>query len=362
MKPVFILDTNALLNDPRIVYTFPESLVVIPQTVLTELDKLKTTRTSKELLFRGREISRILFALSDRGNLSEGIPIENGSSLQVIALDKSKPLPESLSTKNSDDAILGLAFHLVKEYGQDNVTLITNDLNMLLKAQTLDIPVEQCQEVRGEKLRAFWQSIVARKRLILWAAVPIVLILAGIGIMSMFRVGPFRSEITPPGLSAQLQAYKEKEQTYLKLLEANPKDINSLVGLGNLYFDYQQYGLAVNMYERALKIDPENTFVRTDLGVAYFNLGLHDIAIREFRKVLKENPKHVTAHYNLGIALWKGKGDLEGAKKEFQKCIELAPKDQLAQTAAQNIRQIDEVLQSSKSSVTNQKEQLIIKK
>lgn len=348
MKPVFILDTNALLNYPKIIYTFPESLVIIPQTVFTELDKLKTTRASRELLFRGREVSRILFSLSNQGILSEGVSIENGSMLQVVTLDKSKQLPESLSPKNSDDAILGLAFQLVEEYGTENVTLITNDLNMLLKAQTLEIPVDQCLEVKGERLRAFWQSIVSRKRLIIWAVVPIVLFLATIGFMSIFNVGPFKGRTSQTEIPTELQAFKEKEQAYTKLLETNPKDINALIGLGNLYFDYQQFQLAANMYERSLKIDPANTYVRTDLGVAYFNLGLTDTAIQEFQTVLKDDPKHVTAHYNLGIVLWKGKQDLEGAKKEFQKCIELAPKDRLAQTAAQNIQQIDLQLKGEK--------------
>jgi len=349
MKPVFVIDTNALLYDPNIIYSFHESMVVIPQTVLAELDKLKTTRASKETLFRGREVSRILFSLSDHGNLSEGIPISNDSTLKVIALDKSKQLPESLSTKNSDDCIIGLAFQLSKEHGKENVTLITNDLNMLLKAQTLDIPVEKCQEIRGERLRALWQSIVSRKRLIVWAAVPIVLFLATLGLFSIFKVGPFKEEITQPGLPSELQAFKVKEETYLNSLEDNPKDVHSLIGLGNLYFDYQQFHLAATMYERALKIDSKNTFVQTDLGVSYFNLGLTDNAIREFRKVLKSNPKHVTARYNLGIALWRGKGDLEGAKQEFQKCIELAPEGELAVAAKQNIRQIDDLLKSKKT-------------
>ncbi len=348
MKPVFILDTNVLLNHPKIIFTFPESLIVIPQTVLTELDKLKTTRASKELLYRGREVSRILFSLSNQGNLSEGISIKNGSMLKVINIDKSRQIPESLKIKNSDDCILGLAFQLVQDFGKKNVTLITNDLNMLLKAQTLDIPVEKCLEIRGEKLRAFWQSLVSRKRLIVWAVVPIVLFLATIGLMSIFDIGPFKEKATTPSVDPKIQAYREKEQTYLKLLETNSRDINALIGLGNLYFDHQQFQLAINMYERALKIDPAKSYVRTDLGVAYFNLGLLDTAIQEFQKVLDDNPKHITAHYNLGIVLWKGKNDLEGAKKEFQKCIELAPQGQLAQAASQNIQQIDELLKDQK--------------
>lgn len=343
-KPIVVLDTNALLNHPKIVFAFPDSLMIIPQTVLTELDKLKTTRTSKEVQFRGREVSRILFSLSNKGNLSEGISIRNGSMLKVVSLDQSKQLPGTLKTKNSDDAILGLAFQLTQEHGKDNVTLITNDLNMLLKAQTLDVSVDQSIRVRGEKLRAFWQSILAKKRLLLWAIVPLVLFLAAIGLMSIFNVGLFKDGTISAKLPSEIQTYKQKEQAYLGILESNPEDDNALVGLGNLYFDHQQFQLAINMYERALKIQPGNTYVRTDLGVAYFNLGLPDIAIEEFQKVLKENPNHVTAHYNMGIVLWKGKNDFEGAKSEFKKVIELAPNDRLAEAAQQNINQIDQLL------------------
>ncbi len=218
---------------------------------------------------------------------------------------------------------------------------------MLLKAQTLDILVEQCIRLKGERLRAFWQSLLAKKRLFLWGSVPIVLFLATIGLMSIFNVGPFQ-ETPPTNVPSRVQTFKEKEQTYLDILESNPRDFNALVGLGNLYFDNQQFQLAINMYERALKIEPENNFVRTDLGVAYFNLGLTDTAIEEFQKVLKDNPKHVTAHYNLGIVLWKGKNDFEGAKEEFQTVMELAPNDPLAQAAQRNIDQIDQLLEKPK--------------
>lgn len=343
MKSVVILDTNALLYDPKIIYTFPESLIIVPQTVLSELDKLKTTRASKEFLYRGREVSRTLFSLADVGNLSEGIEVKDGSILKVVALDKSKPLPATLSAKNADDAILALTLQQIEEHGKDKVTLITNDLNMLLKAQTLDITIEQCPTIKRERLKAIWQSVVARKRLFLWAIVPIVLILAAIGIMAVLGVGPFKSEL-PPGIRSELRAYNEKEQAYLKLLEADPKDLNSLVGLGNLYFDNELFQLAANMYERAIRIDSGNTYVRTKLGESYLELGLTDIAIREFNRVLKDNPEHETAHYNLGIALWKGKGDLEGARKEFQKCVELDPESRIAKTAKQKIEQIDEAL------------------
>ncbi|MBI4733542.1 MAG: hypothetical protein HY779_01760 [Rubrobacteridae bacterium] len=64
-RPIYVLDTNVLLYNPRAVYAFPDADVIIPDTVLMELDKIKTSRADRELRYRGREISRILFDLTD---------------------------------------------------------------------------------------------------------------------------------------------------------------------------------------------------------------------------------------------------------------------------------------------------------
>ena len=65
MNKIVVLDTNVLLADPNSVLSFPRAEVVIPETVLGELDKLKTARVDPDLRFRGREVSRILFELSE---------------------------------------------------------------------------------------------------------------------------------------------------------------------------------------------------------------------------------------------------------------------------------------------------------
>ena len=75
MPDVVVLDTNVLLADPTVLLSFPRSDVVIPETVLGELDKLKTARVDPDLRFRGREISRILFDLSEEGSLVDGVEL-----------------------------------------------------------------------------------------------------------------------------------------------------------------------------------------------------------------------------------------------------------------------------------------------
>ena len=72
MQKVVVLDTNVLLADPQALLSFPRAEVVIPETVLGELDKLKTARVDPDLRFRGREVSRLLFEFSEEGSLDRG--------------------------------------------------------------------------------------------------------------------------------------------------------------------------------------------------------------------------------------------------------------------------------------------------
>ena len=123
MKTV-VLDTNVLLADPGSLLGFPDADVVIPETVLGELDKLKTSRVDPDLRFRGREVSRILFDLSEQGSLIDGVDLPDGGRLRVAPLDSEGQLPEGLATRNADDRILAVAYQLThKRRRRRDVTL-----------------------------------------------------------------------------------------------------------------------------------------------------------------------------------------------------------------------------------------------
>lgn len=72
---ICVLDTNALLNDPDVVYAFSGAEVVIPAVVIAELDKIKRRRTDRRVRFHGRKATRLLFELSQQGRLVDGRPI-----------------------------------------------------------------------------------------------------------------------------------------------------------------------------------------------------------------------------------------------------------------------------------------------
>lgn len=121
-------------------------------------------------------------------------------------------------------------------------------------------------------------------------------------------------------------------------LKKNPNDYDSLVKLGNLLYDGQQFSSAVQYYERALAIHPENPDVRTDMGTAYWYLGNADKAIAAMQTSLKYRPGHPQTLFNLGWILWQGKSDPAGAVEAWQRLLKANPgyphKDQIEQYIA----------------------------
>ena len=81
----------------------------------------------------------------------------------------------------------------------------------------------------------------------------------------------------------------------LDKLKSDPNNPELLTGIGNIYYDAQQYPIAVDYYGRTLKINPSDTAVRTDMATAYWYMGKADLAIEEFNKALiyaPNNPEH----------------------------------------------------------------------
>jgi cytochrome c-type biogenesis protein CcmH/NrfG len=125
---------------------------------------------------------------------------------------------------------------------------------------------------------------------------------------------------------AQLRAELEKKAAPLLIaLKQNPNDFDSMVKLGNLYYDAQLYSDAIPYYERALKIHPENSDVRTDLGTASWYLGNADRAISEFESALKYQPSHPGTLFNLGVVRWQGKKDPAGAVSAWEELLKRNP-------------------------------------
>ena len=111
----------------------------------------------------------------------------------------------------------------------------------------------------------------------------------------------------------------------LEKLKSDPHNPDLLTGVGNVYYDAQQYPNAIDYYVRALKVKPSDAAVRTDLGTAYWYMGNPDAAIAEFKKALVYEPNNPNTLFNLGLVRWKGKKDGAGALGDWNKLLAANP-------------------------------------
>ena len=365
-RPIYVLDTNVLLYNPKAIYAFPDADVVIPDIVLSELDKVKTSRADRELRYRSRQISRILFDLSEKGKLSDGISFGKNSIVRVMSFDPSKGTPETFSAKNSDDRILTIVYQVKQDTNGRPVTIVTNDLNMLLKAQALGVNVEHPGEefAYGGVKRAFFKVKAQKKALTAVAAVAAVIV--GIAFFPQFAdyLGLKQGTNIPEGPPQLVQGFQDyqnnvkaleaQRDTYLGIIKNSPKDVQALTGLGNTYFnmgqlsqDKDSYQKAIEYYRKALAIDANQNSTRTDMALAYSYLGTTDLAIRELNTVIGKDENFYQAYFNLGVILLQEENDLLNARSNFLKVKEKAPKDSIFYVQAEEyLKQVEAQLNS----------------
>jgi PhoH-like ATPase len=145
MKKIFVLDTNVLLQDPNAIYAFEDNEVVIPATVLEEIDTKK--RNADEIGRNARQISRMLDGLRASGRLYEGIPLPSGGSLKVELNHRSfAKLQETFSEDNNDNRILAVALNYhMEELDKPNprpVAIVSKDMLVRIKADVLGLTAQ----------------------------------------------------------------------------------------------------------------------------------------------------------------------------------------------------------------------------
>lgn len=140
-KKIFILDTNVVLHDYRAIYSFDEHNVVIPITLLEEVDRFK--KGHEIIHYNAREFSRELDSLMGEDYYSDGIRIENGGTIFVATnIKKAEEIRELFWEDLPDHRILSVAYNMMKEYGQDRVIMVTKDINLRMKAKSVGIKAE----------------------------------------------------------------------------------------------------------------------------------------------------------------------------------------------------------------------------
>lgn len=140
MSKIKVLDTNVFLSDPKSLFAYPGELLVIPISVIEEIDEFK--KGVSELGRNAREVLRKIDKLRKRGKISatdkQGIELNNKGRL-VIELNHTKEMPAGLSSEKVDNRILAVAVAYQKEYPKAEVSLVSKDANLRIKADALGV-------------------------------------------------------------------------------------------------------------------------------------------------------------------------------------------------------------------------------
>lgn len=144
---IFILDTNVVLHDPYATTSFDENTVVIPMTVLEELDSIKSRKVdvSRDARVAIRQIANIVEDATHEELTTTGVRIANKhtnmpDTARLIIVQDVTDLPtQGLKlvgdTHVPDNRIINSALYYQWAHPEQEVILVTNDINMRIKAQ-----------------------------------------------------------------------------------------------------------------------------------------------------------------------------------------------------------------------------------
>lgn len=143
MNKVIILDTNVLLTSPDAILSFPNETIILPLVVIEELDKQKSRQD--DVGKNAREVTRRLSALMTESSIKDGIQLKNGGILKILSMmdisGENTLLGIDLDVSKNDNLILVFCKKLQKI--EPNLVLVSLDLNMRIKGETLGIPCEE---------------------------------------------------------------------------------------------------------------------------------------------------------------------------------------------------------------------------
>lgn len=142
-KKIFVLDTSVIIYDHMAAKSFKEHDVVIPITVLEELDNFKKGNDTKN--FAAREFTRYIDKISNGNTLQDWINI-NGKGHGMIKIEmhqNSKIDAEKVfGERKADHRILNTALYVSEKYPNRKVVMVTKDINLRIKAKSLSLNAE----------------------------------------------------------------------------------------------------------------------------------------------------------------------------------------------------------------------------
>ncbi|MFL1404266.1 PhoH family protein [Marinobacter sp. M1N3S26] len=152
---MYVLDTNVLIHDPNALLNFEEHDVILPMTVLEELDSLKSGKQAVAADCRQaiRNIDKLLGDASPK-DIEKGVPIVRAkkakplgtlSILMSTGHTGNHSLPEHLN----DNKIINTLAELQSRFKSRDIILVSKDINMRLKARGFGV---EAQDYHNDQL------------------------------------------------------------------------------------------------------------------------------------------------------------------------------------------------------------------
>ena len=139
-KKIYVLDTSVILHSHDSIMNFEENDIGIPITVLEELDQMK--KGNDTINFEAREFIRMIDELSSGKMLNNWISLngKNKGSFKVLVNYFTEN--NIFNDEINDHKILDSALSLQKEEKNKSIILVSKDINLRLKAKSLNLKAE----------------------------------------------------------------------------------------------------------------------------------------------------------------------------------------------------------------------------
>jgi PhoH-like ATPase len=158
-KKIFVLDTSVILYNHNAIHSFEDNDVAIPITVLEELDNFK--KGNDTINFEAREFIRIIDKLSNKGVLTKWISLgmQKGGKFKVVMNEQSELDAVKVFGENKPDhRILNAALIMTTENPNKKVILVTKDVNLRLKAKSLNLNAEDFETGKIKDLETLYSG------------------------------------------------------------------------------------------------------------------------------------------------------------------------------------------------------------
>ncbi len=148
MKKIYVIDTSVLIHDPHALEKFEDNDIIIPITVIEELDGLK--RGHGSVSYSSREALRVIDGLRPRGNLSKDVKTPGGGSLKVSLKEDNAHGPGGRQL-SADDKIIKTALDMKEVSGGTPVVVVSKDTAVRIKSEAQGV---EAQDYKHDKTTA----------------------------------------------------------------------------------------------------------------------------------------------------------------------------------------------------------------